>query len=440
MKFKNIKTKLLFWYSIMIVGILSVFSFVLLHQFYKQGIQTVDKQLTTVINEINYNQQFYTPFDNEEFMIQNLYIAIYKYKNGKFNKVISSKSTSSINNMPILTKGQFEFFTTTNNVRVAIFHSNKEEGNIYIEAGTTLNDKINSSLEHLKSILDILIPLLLIFSMLVGYLIIRNSLSPVKKIMDEVKDIEGYQLQKRIKSYTKNDEIEELVITFNFMLDKLDESFSKIRRFSNDVSHELKTPLTVIRGEIELGLRKERDNEEYKEILNSVLEETKLLQELINSLLFLSKANNQEMKSKFEEIELDEIVTDIISQNKKLIEEKDIVFKFLSLDSVSCQGHPLLLRILVGNIVQNAIKYSHKHSTVEIYLDKDTLKIKDYGIGIQETDLENIFDRFYRVDASRGRGGYGLGLSIVKSIAVIHNFEVSVQSEYNNYTQFSVKL
>ena len=301
-------------------------------------------------------------------------------------------------------------------------------------------DHIHTSIQHLEDILMVWIPILLVFSIIAGYFIIRNALIPVKKTINEVKDIEINQLQKRLTSHTSNDEIEQLVTTFNFMLDKLDDSFSKIKRFSNDVSHELKTPLTVIRGEIELGLRKNRTNEEYKNILNTILEETKLLQELINSLLFLSKANNKEMQSKFETVELDEIITDVIAQNKQLIEEKDIKFKFKKLDSVGCQGHPLLLKILVGNIIQNSIKYSHKSSGIEIYLDKDILKIKDYGIGIQSDDIENIFDRFFRVDKSRGRGGYGLGLSIVKSISELHNFYITVDSQYNKYTQFSINL
>jgi two-component system phosphate regulon sensor histidine kinase PhoR len=98
------------------------------------------------------------------------------------------------------------------------------------------------------------------------------------------------------------------------------------------------------------------------------------------------------------------------------------------------------LRILVGNIIQNAIKYSHKNSTIDIYLDKNILKIKDNGIGIQSDDIKNIFDRFYRVDKSRARGGYGLGLSIVKSISELHNFNITVDSQYNEYTQFIIYL
>ena len=439
MNLKNIKTRLLFYYSIVITIILSIFSSVLIMQFYKQNMKTVDNQLLTIINEINYSQHFYTPFDNEEFLIQNFSIVIYQNKNGKFNKISSNKSPIDIENFRVLDKGEFQTFTTINAIRVIRYRSDKDD-NIYIEVATTLKDKIEPAMVHLKDILMVLIPILLVLSIISGYFIIKSSLHPVKKAIDEVKDIESHNLNKRISTLSSNDEIEELITTFNFMLDKLDDSFSKIKRFSNDVSHELKTPLTIIRGEIELGLRKERTNQEYKNILASTLEETKSLQELINSLLFLSKSNNKEIEQQFVDVELDEIITEVIAQNKQLIETKNIKFYFHHFENIIVQGHPLLLKILIGNIIQNSLKYSHKNSIVEISLSKEKLKIKDYGIGIKEEDIKNIFDRFYRVDDARSGTGYGLGLSIVKSIANIHKFTIDVQSQYEEFTLFTINF
>jgi signal transduction histidine kinase len=438
--FKNIKVKLLFWYTIITSIVLTIFSVILLNQFQKESIKGVDKQLITVVNEINYAKHFYEPFDLEEFMIKNLFITIYKYEDKKFKKVIATNSSVNIGNFRILRKTYTQIFTSKEHLRVVRLHTDKANEDIYIEVATTIEDKIGPSIAHLKGILNILVPILLIITIFAGYMNIKNSLKPVKKTIDEVKDIELHKLNERVTSYTYKDEIEELVETFNFMLDKLDDSVSKIKRFSNDVSHELKTPLTVIRGEIELGLRKERTNEEYKAILINVLEETKQLQELINSLLFLSKANDEEIKEKFEFIEFDDITLDVISSNKKLLKEKNIKIDFKNFESVTLKAHPLLIKILIGNIVQNAIKYSHKDSKIEICLSEDRLKVKDYGIGIKKQDMTSIFDRFYRVDKSRGRGGYGLGLSIVKSIATIHGFDLGVDSEYEKFTEFTVFL
>lgn len=437
MNLKNIKTRLLFYYSIVISIILSIFSSILLMQFYKQNIKTVDNQLITVINEINYNQHFYTPFDNEEFLIRNLSIVIYQYKNKKFHKISSNKDSIDIENFTLLAKGEFQSFTTNNEMRVMRYCNDKD---IYIELSTSLKDKIEPQMVHLKDILMVLIPILLILSIISGYFIIKSSLYPVKKAIDEVKDIESHNLDKRITTISSNDEIEELITTFNFMLDKLDDSFSKIKRFSNDVSHELKTPLTIIRGEIELGLRKERTNDEYKGILKSTLEETKSLQELINSLLFLSKSNNKEIEQQFMDVELDEVLTEVIAQNKQLIEKKNIKFYFHDFENIIVQGHPLLLKILIGNIIQNSLKYSHKNSVVDISLTTKQLIIKDYGVGIKEDDLKNIFDRFYRVDDARSGTGYGLGLSIVKSIANIHKFTIDVKSKYEEFTKFTINF
>ncbi len=439
MNLKNIKTRLLFYYSVVITLILSIFSSILIMQFYKQNIKTVDNQLFTIINEINYNQHFYTPFDDEEFLIQNFSVVVYQYKNNKFNKISSNNSQIDINNHEYLEIGEIQAYTTKNEIRVIRYRSDKDK-TIYIEVATTLKDKVEPAMVHLKNILIVLIPILLFLSIISGYFIIKSSLYPVKKAINEVKKIESHNLDKRITTLSANDEIEELITTFNFMLDKLDDSFSKIKRFSNDVSHELKTPLTIIRGEIELGLRKDRTNEEYKNILKSTLEETKSLQELINSLLFLSKSNNKEIEHQFTDVEIDDIITEVIAQNKKLIETKNIKFYFHDFENIIVQGHPLLLKILIGNIIQNSLKYSHKNSIIDISLTTTQLVIKDYGIGIKEDDLKNIFDRFYRIDDARSGAGYGLGLSIVKSIANIHKFSLEVKSKYEEFTQFTIKF
>jgi heavy metal sensor kinase len=399
----------------------------------------VDNQLLTIVNEINYNQHFYTPFENEEFLIQNFSVVVYKYKDKKFIKISSNNSQIDIDNSELLKKGEIQTYTNNEHIRVMRYRSVKNE-TIYIEVATTIKDKVEPAMVHLKDILIVLIPILLFLSIISGYFIIKSSLYPVKKAIDEVKEIESHNLEKRITTLSADDEIEELITTFNFMLDKLDDSFSKIKRFSNDVSHELKTPLTIIRGEIELGLRKDRTNEEYKNILKSTLEETKSLQELINSLLFLSKSNNKEIEQQFAEVELDDIITEVIAQNKQLIETKNIKFYFHDFENTIVQGNFLLLKILIGNIIQNSLKYSHKNSIVEISLNKQQLQIKDYGIGIKEEDLKNIFDRFYRVDDARSGDGYGLGLSIVKSIANIHKFTLNVKSKYEEYTLFTINF
>ncbi len=447
MNLKNIKTKLLVWYSIIIFTILFVFSSILLYVFYEQNLKTVDAQLLAVTNDIDhdiikkYKNNFLKGFDeDEEFMVKNLYITIYKEINNKFQLLTSTNLDINIKNYKKLKKSKFQYFSTSNDIRVVRLHTNKLKENIYIQVATTLEDKINTSMNNLINTLFLLVPIILILAVFLGYFIIKNSLIPVKNVINEVKNIEINDLKNRIASNNSNDEIEELIITFNSMLDRLSDSFLKVKRFSNDVSHELKTPLTVIRGEIELGLRKERNINEYKYILKTILEETTSLQEIIDSLLFLSNTNKDDIIAVFETIELDELVINIVSTSKQLAHNKNIEFEFNNFDNTTCHGNPLLLKILIGNIISNAIKYSNKDSIIEVYLDNNIFKIKDYGIGIKEQDLPSIFDRFYRVDESRARGGHGLGLSIAKEIASLHGFRISINSIYNQYTEVSLNL
>lgn len=441
--FKNIKVKLLIWYSSVIFFILLFASIILVYIFTNQNIKTVDTQLMAVIHDVDYSlSEIYNneeEFDEEEeFKIKNLNIFIYEYIDGAFKFIRSSDKKIRDFDRKNIEKETWEFLTV-NEERVVRYHSSKiTKKQVYIEATTTLADKLDRALNSLISTLFILVPVILIISIFLGYFIIKTSLKTVKSVIDEVKQLEVEQLDKRIKSLDSDDEIEELIDTFNNMLSKIEDSVDKIKRFSNDVSHELKTPLTVIRGEIELGLRKDRSVDEYKEILKSSLDETKQLQDLIDNLLFLSTSNIVEMKEKFVTIDLDEIVFDSILENQHIAKKKDIHILCTEIESFSVLGNRLLIKILIGNILKNSIKYSNNSSNIEISLKDAVLTIKDYGIGIGKEELKYIFDRFYRVDSSRGRGGYGLGLSIVKSIADLHNYKIDVNSELGKYTAFNI--
>jgi len=204
-------------------------------------------------------------------------------------------------------------------------------------------EKMYETMEELEHVLFISIPLIALLFIFLGWFVIQNILKRISNIIVEVNSINIDDLNKRLTLTGSKDEIEELIITFNTLFYRLEDSVSKIKRFSNDVSHELKTPLTIIRGEIELGLRKNRSQKEYKEILKTSLEETKELQKLIDSLLFLSNSNSLKLKDSFTSIELDAILIDIISEYKQLIKDKNIIIEFESLENISAFGDPVLV-------------------------------------------------------------------------------------------------
>ena len=301
---------------------------------------------------------------------------------------------------------------------------------IYIKS-----DDSYQSAEDFEHILFILIPILFLLMISVAWFVVNRVLNKVQIIIDEVSRIKVDDFSTRLTVLNTNDEIDELIYTFNNLLNKVELSVTKIKRFSNDVSHELKTPLTVIIGELELGLRKSRTEDEYKEILNTSLDESKVLKELIDNLLFLSNMDDKRIKNKFEAIDVDEVLIDIISSFKILLEEKKINIEFVEFENINIQGNLQLIKVMLSNIVQNSIKYSNENTKIQITLKDNICIVKDYGIGIKKEYLNKIFDRFYRVDESRARGGYGLGLSIVYDICNLHDIKIEINSQYQKYTQ-----
>jgi heavy metal sensor kinase len=421
------------------------FSIAMVSLFYKQNLSSVDEKLLLVKSYIEH--EFIDELDDlnvekevKEFSIKNLYVSVYTYDKS-FKLLKTNRNIDEVPKIKVILKGTNDIFTIKNDTtsyRVVRTHLNATKKNIYIEVVTTLEDKIDLQLKNLEYTLIILVPIVFFVALLIGYLIIKNLLKPVKNVIDEVQSISVEELDKRIKNIDSDDEIEELIDTFNAMLTRIENSFSKIKQFSNDASHELKTPLTVIRGELELALRKERSVSEYQNIMQSLLEETKQLQELIDNLLFLSQENENNLQEKFEEVELEEVIFDLIIDYQKIAKEKDINIISKDINPTTINANKTLLSIMIGNIINNSIKYSHQSSIIKIELKDNRLVIKDYGMGMDKKTLQSLFDRFYRDDNARTRGGYGLGLSIVKKIVQIYGFHIKVESELSQYSKFII--
>jgi heavy metal sensor kinase len=287
---------------------------------------------------------------------------------------------------------------------------------------------------------------LMLLASLGGNFIIRKALEPVKSVVQTARDITTDDLSLRIEAGQRQDEIGELVDTFNDMISRLEKSVKKIKQFSGDVSHELRTPLTIIRGEIEVLLRKERSKEEYQKTLKSALEETAYLERIIDDLLFLSRIEALEKKGFDKSVQLDEILLKVVESQELAAKKKGITLDIKKVEPTQIKGEGILLERMVANIIDNAIRYTYAEGKVEVSLDKregsSVLLVQDTGIGIPEESLPLIFDRFYVVDKSRFKetGGLGLGLSIVERVADCHGGKIEVESEVNKGTSFLVRF
>ncbi|HTR82799.1 MAG TPA: ATP-binding protein [Bacteroidota bacterium] len=306
--------------------------------------------------------------------------------------------------------------------------------------------EISEVLGNLFSIFIILVPVAIILSVLGGWFLANKSLKPVDKITKTARDITAQNLDRRIVSVDVDDEIGRLISTFNDMIGRLQGSFDKIKQFSVDASHELRTPLTIMRGELELALRSKQSNDQYRRILSSTLHEILRMSSIIENLLLLAKGDVGKSTFTFEEVSLAPIIKELHEDGEVLAEKKHIHVGLEKVENLSVLGDGVRLRQLVLNLLDNAIKYTPEHGTVSLSLIRENgsakIIVKDNGIGIPVEDQSKIFDRFYRVDKGRSRemGGSGLGLSIAQWITETHGGKVTVQSEINRGSIFTVLL
>lgn len=326
-------------------------------------------------------------------------------------------------------------------LRTILFPGTGHDRRVVIQVGMSLEGTA-AEMRRLSIMLILAGPLLLFFASLGGHFIIRRALLPVRSVVQAAREITADDLSLRLHSGGRRDEIGELVDTFNQMIARLDDSVKKIRQFSADVSHELRTPLTIIRGEVEVILRKERGKEKYRQILQSILEETLQLENIIDDLLLMSKLRAVDKQMLMEEFSLDDVLLKVYEDLSPSAGREKIQVKLKEITPVRFTGKRTLIERMITNIIDNAVRYTPSGGEIEISLTHGEggveLTVSDTGIGIPSDALPFIFDRFYVVEKSRSKeaGGTGLGLSIVKLIAENHGIEVNVQSELNKGTTF----
>ena len=301
--------------------------------------------------------------------------------------------------------------------------------------------------KHMQQLLMIMLFLFIISLGIVFFLgqwFSKLALSPINRIIDEVRFIRSTSLDKRLNAGNGKDEIAELSVTVNNLLEHLEQSFNAQRSFVANASHELRTPLTSAIGQIEVTLRNQRPPDEYRKVLENLLVETVKINELINNLFELVNANID--TDDFNDIRLDELVWQVKDECENKLPGSRVGLD-LSLprdhSAYTIQGNWHLLFIAIGNIVKNAIKFSRQELVnCQIRMeDNDVLvAIVDKGIGIRPEELANIFQPFYRGSNTTGFEGMGVGLSLSEKILKLHNATIRVDSVMNGGTTFSIRF
>ena len=293
------------------------------------------------------------------------------------------------------------------------------------------------------------LPLLVMLAAMFAYIIAGRAFRPIDRMIDQVEAItDGRSLHRRLAIGAAGDELARLAATLNAFIERLQASFGALRRFTADASHELKTPLAVIRADIERAMSPAAGEMERAMALEEALQQVTRMADLVDSLLTLARADEGRFEVYREPVDLEPLAREIVETARLLAEEAELTIEAPVIEHAEVLGDVTRLRQLFLNLVTNAIKYTPKGGTVEISLIRDAavarLSVRDTGIGIAAVDLPFVFERFWRADRvrSRGseRGGFGLGLAISHWIAQAHSGSLDVQSRLGRGSTFTVTL
>jgi heavy metal sensor kinase len=280
-----------------------------------------------------------------------------------------------------------------------------------------------------------------------GYILLQRAFRPVRAMIEKANEISQSGIHNRLPVRHTGDDLEQLSITLNKMIHRLEKSFENSRRFTSDASHELRTPLTIIRGELEqLLAANDGSNERVKQGIGSLLEETDRLIGIVKGLLALSRLDAGEAQRENTRFDLGELAAATTDQMGLLAEEKGVELRCTRHPRVEVKGDGSRLKQVIVNLLDNAIKYTPANGKIALDVRAAKgdayLEVSDTGVGVPSEDLRRIFDRFYRVDQVRSRSieGAGLGLSIVWSICSAHGGAVYAANLPEGGCRFTVRL
>ncbi len=337
------------------------------------------------------------------------------------------------------------YFVKNEREGVAYYYNHDNDHIVVITAGEDAEGKAN-----LQSLLRILLLSFLVGNIIIlvtGYVFSGRLLRPIKQINKDIAEISAQNLTRRLQQGEAQDEWQQLTLTINQLLNRLQDSFDLQRRFISNASHELSTPLTSISSQLEVALQRERSPKEYHQVIESTYQDVQQMIKLTQTLLEFAKASGNSGGLEINLVRIDEVILDLPAEISKIDQNYTVLLQFNDLpedeDKLFVFGNEALLLTAIKNIVLNACKYStDKKANVNLATGEDSLiiTVRNNGKGIPNEELSIIFDPFYRVESNKSTRGFGLGLSLANRIIKLHKGEIKVQSEENVETIFTIIL
>jgi heavy metal sensor kinase len=323
---------------------------------------------------------------------------------------------------------------------------------LYTQVSPSVILQIGQSMENHTRVIEIFrkifittMALLLVVAVVVGWFMARRALAGVETVTQTARRISQGSLAERVPLKKNEDEIDRLATTFNQMLDRIQYLVSGIREMSDNIAHDLKSPITRIRGTSEVALTAGASQKEYENLAAGTIEECDRLLDMINTMLVISKTEAGAGQLDIKEMDIALVARNACDLFQSLAEDKEISLGCEIQNNLRLQGDVRLVQRMIANLLDNAIKYSHKGAKVDLAVYSKSsrtieISVKDFGIGISEGDLPHVFERFYRCDPSRSESGTGLGLSLARAIARAHGGDIAVTSRIHQGSVFTVTI
>lgn len=459
--FKNLKFRLLLALGLILFGFFYAFGSGVIYTMKKSQERSIEASLTAYAKDLQHDyiersgkgqkidfDELKEELDEvkEEFDIPLLYAQLITYKIASQEPNIIAKSEDLKGEIlklkddlirKILEEPEKIYFSETKNstltknkIYIGTLFLGTHENQMLLLQCAMPYDKRTPEIEKMKEALWIGLSLLLAIVLVLASLLISASLRNVQKVSNAVRNISIQDKHMSLpKSYISR-EIDDLIETFNTLLSNLQHAYAQVKQFGQNASHELKTPLTIMQGEIEVGLRKERSGEEYQAILRKISHELSHLHEVIEKILFLSSNTRNELMKHFSDIYVDEVLVECIEEKKALAQKRGITLTLDVLEPFSFHSNAVLLKMVFSNLIDNAIKYAFENSHVHIALHVKHFSIENEGIEIDTKELAQLCEPFYRGQKSKEYAkGSGLGLAIVKNILDLHRATLHFSKE-----------
>lgn len=433
-----IKAKITAWYTFFISILISLMIF---STFFAADIfiKTESREeLIECVHEISFKQKKFKNFDDGIFFI--------KYSNEGIiiDGLIPDNFDASL---PNIKKPEVQIYKNNGeeflyfDAPLKIHHKHGNNGWI---RGILPIGRFSKNITILLVFISIFSPILLFLIIYGGYKIIKNCFKPIDSILNTALEIQNSKdFSKRINLGNGKDELHKIAFSFNKMLDSLENSYIHEKQFSSDVSHELRTPVTVILAESDYAINYSDSLDEAKDSLSIIQRQAKKMSTLINQIMELAKLERQD-NIETENINLSDLLKTSLSDYKYMLDEKNIELSTNIEDNLAVNGNRIMLERVFDNLFSNALKFTKSKISINLYKKEQIiLEVIDDGIGLSNTEIENIWHRFYQASSSRNKEnnqGYGLGLSMVKKIIELHNAKICVESEVNKGCKFIIKF